>query len=146
MLEFYQAYSEYRELMDMTEELFRGLRRRLQAVQNSSMASWRSTSKIRAAFDARGDHEYWPTEAGAAPTSAELVASGGTRGAAEHYNLYARGKHLDPIVGIEKLSDGELTGELFEAVAEAHLVQPTFIYDFPTAISPLSNQSRMIRP
>jgi lysyl-tRNA synthetase, class II len=42
------------------------------------------------------------------------------------------------IVGVEKLSDGELTGELFEAVAEAHLVQPAFIYDFPTAISPLS--------
>ena len=39
-----------------------------------------------------------------------------------------------------KLSDGELTGELFETIAEAHLVQPTFIYDFPTAISPLSKQ------
>ncbi len=44
------------------------------------------------------------------------------------------------VANAAKLSDGELTGELFEQVAEAHLVQPTFIYDFPTAISPLSKQ------
>ncbi len=41
---------------------------------------------------------------------------------------------------MKELSDGELIGELFEAVAEPHLVQPTFIYDFPTAVSPLSKQ------
>ena len=45
-----------------------------------------------------------------------------------------------PLPNVAKLSDGELTGELFEAVAEAHLIQPTFIYDFPTEISPLSKQ------
>ena len=45
-----------------------------------------------------------------------------------------------PIANVKGLSDGELIGELFEAVAEPHLVQPTFIYDFPTAISPLSKQ------
>ena len=44
------------------------------------------------------------------------------------------------MANVTKLSDGELTGELFETIAEAHLVQPTFIYDFPTAISPLSKQ------
>ncbi len=139
MLEFYQAYSDYRELMDMTEELFRGL---AQKVTGGTKFKYGELEIDFEKFERLSMREaitkYWPTEAGAAPTSAELVASGGTRGAAEHYNLYARGKHLDPIVGIEKLSDGELTGELFEAVAEAHLVQPTFIYDFPTAISPLS--------
>jgi lysyl-tRNA synthetase class 2 len=36
------------------------------------------------------------------------------------------------------MSDGEGTGELFEKVAEPHLIQPTFIFDFPTEISPLS--------
>jgi lysyl-tRNA synthetase class 2 len=36
------------------------------------------------------------------------------------------------------MNDGEWTGELFENVAEPHLVQPTFIFDFPTEISPLS--------
>jgi lysyl-tRNA synthetase class 2 len=35
---------------------------------------------------------------------------------------------------------GKLLAELFEAVAQAHLVQPTFIEEFPTEISPLSRQ------
>ena len=36
------------------------------------------------------------------------------------------------------MSDGELTGLLFETVAEPNLIQPTMIYDFPTDISPLA--------
>jgi lysyl-tRNA synthetase class 2 len=42
------------------------------------------------------------------------------------------------------LTEGELLGkvvaELFEGLAERHLQQPTIIYEFPTAISPLSKQ------
>ena len=49
-------------------------------------------------------------------------------------------RHRTHISTPSKLSAGELTGELFEAIAEGHLVQPTFIYDFPTDISPLSKQ------
>ena len=59
---------------------------------------------------------------------------------AERYNLYAHSCSAEPIAAVEKLSDGELTGELFEVIAEGHLTQPTFIYDFPTEISPLSKQ------
>ena len=51
-----------------------------------------------------------------------------------------RAQPAEPIHGIQSFSDGELTGQLFEAVAEGHLNQPTFIYDFPTDISPLSKQ------
>jgi len=35
---------------------------------------------------------------------------------------------------------GKTIANLFEAVAEEHLTQPTIIYEFPTAISPLSKQ------
>jgi lysyl-tRNA synthetase class 2 len=35
---------------------------------------------------------------------------------------------------------GSLIGALFETVAEQHLVQPTFIYDYPVELSPLSKQ------
>ncbi len=45
-------------------------------------------------------------------------------------------------MGIEKLTDGEITGSLFETVAEHKLIQPTILYDFPTDISPLSKCSR----
>ena len=36
------------------------------------------------------------------------------------------------------MTDGELTGLLFETIAEPKLIQPTLLYDFPTDISPLS--------
>jgi lysyl-tRNA synthetase class 2 len=36
---------------------------------------------------------------------------------------------------------GKLIAELFELVAEEHLIQPTVIYEFPTAVSPLSKQN-----
>jgi lysyl-tRNA synthetase class 2 len=35
---------------------------------------------------------------------------------------------------------GKTVAGLFEAVAEEHLMQPTIIYEFPTAVSPLSKQ------
>ena len=38
--------------------------------------------------------------------------------------------------------DGKTIAEIFEFVAEPHLIQPTFIYDFPLAISPLSKNKR----
>src|SRR5437016_9078872 len=39
-----------------------------------------------------------------------------------------------------RLPLGNLIGSLFETVAEQHLVQPTFIYDYPVELSPLSKQ------
>ena len=44
----------------------------------------------------------------------------------------------EPLLGLASQKDGEITGLLFETVAESHLIQPTILYDFPTDISPLS--------
>jgi lysyl-tRNA synthetase, class II len=141
MLEFYQAYSDYLELMDMTEELFRGL---AEKVTGSAQIKYGEQTIDFGRFERLSMREaivkYWPSAAGAAPTVAELGAEGGPRVVAERFNAYAPAHRLDPVANVTKLSDGELTGELFETIAEAHLVQPTFIYDFPTAISPLSKQ------
>ena len=41
-----------------------------------------------------------------------------------------------------QMNDGKLLAEVFEAVAEEHLIQPTFITDFPTEVSPLSKQRK----
>jgi len=141
MLEFYQAYSDYLELMEMTEELFRGL---AEKVTGSAQVKYGELTIDFGRFERLSMREaivkYWPAAAGAAPSAAELGAEGGARVVAERFNTYARAHGLDSVANVPKISDGELTGELFETIAEAHLVQPTFIYDFPTAISPLSKQ------
>jgi lysyl-tRNA synthetase, class II len=141
MLEFYQAYSDYLELMDMTEELFRGLAER---VCGTLQVRYGEQTIDFSRFERLSMREaivkYWPSAAGAAPTIAELGAEGGPVAVAERYNAYARAHDAESVANLQKLSDGERIGELFETIAEGHLVQPTFIYDFPTAISPLSKQ------
>ena len=141
MLEFYQAYSDYRELLDLTEDLFRGL---AEKVCGTTKVKYGELELDFSRFDRLSMREaiikFWPAAAGAAPEIVELSAPDGPRRVAERYNSFARSHGADLIDEIPKLSDGELIGELFEAVAERHLVQPTFIYDFPTAISPLSKR------
>jgi len=150
MLEFYQAYSDYRDLMDLTEELFAALARKVcgSAVVNYGeyqldFSQWRRISMR----EAIGLH--WPAEAGPAPTPADLARPGGPGAAAERYNDWLRRKSpdasLDPAAdgpkGLLKtagMKDGEVTGLLFETLAEPALIQPTLLYDFPTDISPLS--------
>jgi lysyl-tRNA synthetase class 2 len=139
MLEFYQAYSDYRELMDMTEELFRSL---AEKICGSTKFKYEETEIDFGHFERLSMRDaivkFWPAAARPAPTSAELAAAGGPLAIAERFNVYARAQNIDPILNVGKLSAGELIGELFEAVAEPHLMQPTFIYDFPIEISPLS--------
>ncbi|MGH9682608.1 MAG: lysine--tRNA ligase [Candidatus Acidiferrales bacterium] len=143
MLEFYQAYSDFEELMDLTEELFHGL---AQKICGSKLIPYgQGDNKVELDFSRftrlsmrEAILKYWPLAAGPPPAVAELSAPGGPRAIAERYNAWTRSHGAKPLIGLGKLSDGEITGELFENVAESHLIQPTFIYDFPTAISPLS--------
>jgi lysyl-tRNA synthetase, class II len=139
MLEFYQAYSDFSELMDLTEDLFRGI---AEKVCRTTKMPYGEIEIDFSRFDRLTMREaiakYWIAPAEVGGLVAELGTEGGPRAVAARYNAYARTHAADMIANIEKLSAGELIGEIFEAVAEAHLVQPTFIYDFPTAISPLS--------
>src|SRR6202041_2302790 len=141
MLEFYQAYSDYLELMDLTEELFRGL---AEKICGSTKFKFGESEIDFGHFERLTMREAilknWPLAAAPVPLADDLAAVGGPRALAERYNIFASAHGLVPIANVKGLSDGELIGELFEAVAEPHLVQPTFIYDFPTAISPLSKQ------
>jgi lysyl-tRNA synthetase class 2 len=139
MVEFYEAYSDYRNFMDLTEELFAALAR---AVTGDSkvkfgdheidFAKWQRLT-MREAIT-----KYWPTAAGETPTPEQLRQPDGPRDAAKRFNAWATQGHASPIADVGNLNDGELVGALFEAVAEHHLIQPTIIYDFPVEISPLS--------
>jgi len=138
MLEFYQAYSDYLELMNLTEDLFRTV---AENVCGTTKVKYGDIEIDFGKFERFSMREaickYWPAAAGSAPPIAEFTEDGGARAVVERYNGYARSRGLD-LVDTGKLSDGELTGELFGNIAEPHLIQPTFIYDFPTDISPLS--------
>jgi len=148
MLEFYQAYSDYRDLMALTEELFAALATNVcgstlltYGDHQLDLAKWQRIS-MREAIAL-----HWPREAGAAPSPAELGSPEGPRAAAARYNSWLQNQKrresssadatASPLE-YESLSDGEITGLLFETLAEPNLIQPTILYDFPTDISPLS--------
>jgi lysyl-tRNA synthetase class 2 len=144
MLEFYQAYSDYHDLMDLTEELFATL---VGKVCGSTIVTFGEHqldfSQLRRLSMREAIGLYWPEGAGATPTPAELAQPGGPRAAAGRFNGWAQrtptlAGGTGPLLGIESMGDGALTGLLFETVAEPKLIQPTLLYDFPTEISPLS--------
>jgi lysyl-tRNA synthetase class 2 len=135
MLEFYQAYMDYRGLMDLTEEMLISVTRE---VNNGStqftwnekeidMASWQRLTMREAII------KFWPETAGATPAMSDFADAKSVRALVERFNAHHAHIAYDP-----KEPSGKTIANLFEAVAEEHLIQPTIIYEFPVAISPLS--------
>jgi len=141
MLEFYEAYSNYLDLMDLNEALFV---RVAQAITGSTVVKYGDAEldfgKMQRLTMREAIVKYWPENAGTPPTLAELASVGGPKEATTRYNSWAKANGAAYAASKGQLTDGEWTGLLFEAVAEAKLVQPTILYDFPTDISPLSKQ------
>ena len=139
MLEFYQAYSDYNDLMALNEELFAHLAKE---VTGSTVVKFGEVELDFARFQRMSMREavckYWPSSAAPVPTVSELATPGGARAIAERYNAWAQSRGREPLPGLGSMKDGEITGLLFETVAESQLIQPTILYDFPTDISPLS--------
>ena len=132
MLEFYEAYSNYRDLMDLNEQLFAQI---AQAITGSTTVKYGEVeldfSKMQRLTMREAIVKYWPEGAGAAPTLEELAAPGGAQRATERYNAWAKANHAPYAAAKGKLADGEWTGLLFETIAEDKLIQPTILYDFP---------------
>jgi lysyl-tRNA synthetase, class II len=141
MLEFYEAYSNYLDLMDLNEQLFAEIAKK---ITGSTVVKYGDVEldfgKMERLSMRQAIGKFWPAKAGSAPTAADLAVPGGPRAMTERYNAWAKQTGAAYAVAKGTLSDGEWTGLLFETMAEHHLVQPTILYDFPTAISPLSKQ------
>jgi lysyl-tRNA synthetase class 2 len=140
MLEFYQAYSDYRDLMALTEELLVRLAERVlgstrlrYGEQELDLRDWQRLSLREAIV------RYWPEAAGPAPTLEELAAPGGPAAVAARYNRWAAAAGARRAEA-DRDSDGMLTGALFEAIAERQLQRPTLVYDFPAELSPLAKR------
>ena len=141
MLEFYEAYSNYKDLMELNESLFAQLAK---TITGSTIVKYGDVEldfgKMERLTMREAIAKHWPKEAGSAPTVEQLERPDGPRAAAERYNAWAKTSGAPYAASKGTLSDGEWTGLIFETVAEDKLVQPTILYDFPTDISPLSKQ------
>ena len=168
MLEFYQAYANYHDLMDLTEELIKFVAVEVNGTtvtefngNTIDLGKWERLTMREAII------KWWPEEAGPAPELvdfssfdrliARVVAS------RDHLGLEQKGILQgvpNPEYGTRNLRLGMLRARflelqfeftkfkslgravyaLFESLVEPNLIQPTIIYDYPTVVSPLSKQ------
>ena len=143
MLEFYEAYSSYHDLMELNEQLFA---RVAKAITGSTIVKYGEAdldfSKMERLTMREAIIKYWPQGSGTAPALQELSTPGGAQRVTERYNAWAKANHAEYAAAKGNLTDGEWTGLLFETIAEDKLIQPTILYDYPTDISPLSKQKQ----
>jgi len=128
MLEFYQAYADYRDLMDLTEQM---LRQVAQEVLGSTSITYQGVDMDFSQPFARMSikqailHHLPEVQAQQLEDRDSLSSL-----------LKAQGIEVKDSWGI-----GKLQLELFEAQVEEVLQQPTFIIEYPTEVSPLARRN-----
>ena len=128
MLEFYQAYADFRDLMDLSEDMLRVLAK---DVLGSTEFTYQDTTIDFGKRFARITMEeailaYNP---GIDAAALETVEAAGAL-------ARDRGMEINDRWGL-----GKLVMELFEALVEDHIEQPTFITQHPTEVSPLARRN-----
>jgi lysyl-tRNA synthetase class 2 len=128
MLEFYQAFSDYNDLMDLSQEMLTRIAEIVTGTRQVKFGphildfdNWQRLSMKEAIF------KFWPDSL---PAFAEDDLQ-----SLDKLRLLAESLHAH-----YELADGpgKLQSILFETVAEDHLIQPTIIFDYPAEVSPLS--------
>jgi lysyl-tRNA synthetase class 2 len=134
MLEFYQAYSDYRDLMQLSEEMLAQVARDVNGSTRATfrdkefdLTDWQRLSMREAII------KYWPASAAPTPEMLDFASARSVDALVRRYNAHHAHMAYDPEAPV-----GKTIADMFEAVAEAYLIQPTIIYDFPVEISPLS--------
>ena len=128
MLEFYEAYADYRDLMNLTEEMLRGLAREVLAT--TQILYQGETYDFGKPFTRLTVHDsilhYNP---GLKP--ADIATPEAARRVAEGLRI-----PLKPGYGL-----GKIQIEIFEKTVESRLKDPTFITAYPTEVSPLARRN-----
>ena len=139
MLEFYQAYATYEDLMDLTERLLREL---CEAVigqaQVTHTLSAEEGQEQQVTLDFARPFQRMSVEQAVLSVNTDLVA--------EDLRDTTRLEAVLRNLGIpvrEGWGPGKLLIELFEATVEERLIQPTFVTGYPTEVSPLSRRSSL---
>ncbi|WP_435626866.1 lysine--tRNA ligase [Candidatus Ferrigenium straubiae] len=128
MLEFYEAYRDYKYLMDFSESLFREV---AQKVLGTTLITYQGKpldldKPFHRLTMVQAIQKYHPQFTGAQLNDREFVVS-------ELQDLKAKYKPEDGLGGLQL--------SLFEELAEPHLFEPTFIVDYPVEVSPLARSS-----
>lgn len=127
MLELYEAYGDYHSMMTITEELVAyvikdvlgGLEVEYQGNKINFTPPWKRISMYKAIEEVSG-------------IDMKKIFEKDFDKIIKKHDLNIKGK----------INRGEITNELFEKYVEPTLIQPTFIYDYPLEISPLSKQKK----
>ncbi|CAN5626117.1 lysine--tRNA ligase [soil metagenome] len=127
MLEYYQAFADYEEMMEGVEALLRHV---VTAVNGSERIR---VQEVEIDFESR--FRRLPFMEG---LNAKLGADAGELPDAE---LRSRAEVLGE-TGLEGASRGRLLDKLFGALVEPDLIQPTFVVDYPVELSPLAKTKR----
>ncbi|MFT5392361.1 MAG: lysyl-tRNA synthetase class 2, partial [Gammaproteobacteria bacterium] len=128
MLEFYQAYADYRELMDLTESLIRSVARDVLGTTDveyqGRMFDLAAPFARMTMFDSvLAFNPSISADELSDPTTARAIAQG-------------MEVHLEPSYG-----PGKVLTEIFEKSVEHRLIDPTFITAYPTEVSPLARRN-----
>lgn len=126
-VEMYEAYTDYKGMMELIEDLYRTVARNVcgsavvpyQGETIDMETPWAKMTMVEAVKKYSGaDYYAWESDEQARNEAAKL------------------GVTLEN----NSATKGQVLAELFDAFVEEHLVQPTFIYDYPVEISPLAKR------
>jgi lysyl-tRNA synthetase, class II len=144
MMEAYQAYTDYQGIMAVTQQVLTQAAKDVtggtktkwtvmedgnETIHELDWANWQRLTMREAII------RFWPEKAGAKPEMSDFANADGVKKLVERFNQAHAHIAYDP-----NEPAGKTIAALFEAAAEEHLTQPTIIYEFPTAVSPLSKQ------
>ncbi|MGQ4276020.1 lysine--tRNA ligase [Pseudidiomarina sp. E22-M8] len=128
MLEFYWAYADFNDLMDLTESMLRGMTKEILGSSE---------------FTSEGvDYDF--AQPFARMTVNEAILQHLPSASAEQLATFEEASSLAESLGIHVKKNwglGKVQIEIFETVAEHKLIQPTFITAYPAEVSPLARRN-----
>lgn len=131
MIEFYQAYATYEDLMNLTEQLFREAALEVTGSMQVPHGGWKEGEEP-VMLDFEKPFKRISVRGGIAEKlpGLDLADPAAVRAAAAEHGLALA----------ETMALGKMQMELFEHLWEKELVQPTFVTDFPVEVSPLARK------
>ena len=131
MIELYQAFADYNDMMELTENMVAEVCKKVngttkvtyQGTEIDFMPPWRRITMVDAVKEYAGvDFNEFKSDADA--------------------QAVAKEKHLEFSKPLNTVTKGEVLNALYEEFCEQHMIQPTFIIDYPVEISPLTKKKR----